>query len=61
MTYKEFIESEKQELYFVFSLTGKEVDLLRNVLSDVQKDKIGMSLNLKIANAILDALSKLAW
>jgi hypothetical protein len=43
------------QIGFCLVLTNAEVELLRNVLSDVQYIDTGTSLNLKVANALLDA------
>ncbi len=50
------LEYGLETLNISVDLTSEEIKMLRNILSDVQKDKIGISLNLKIANAILDSL-----
>jgi len=36
-------------------LTNKEIELLRNAISDLGKDKSAISLQLKVENAVSDA------
>lgn len=55
---QDIVYTETDELELKVYLTGKEIQLMRNVLSDVENDPIGIKLNLKIANAILESLDK---
>lgn len=50
------LEFGKKEFHVDLDLTLEEIELLRNVLSDVQNDKVGVSLNLKLANELLNCI-----